>query len=152
MSALLDWSYDLLTATEQRVLRACGVFLGGFTLPFAEAVCCPDQAQSTLLETVSALVDKSLVIVGTRLIDQRYRLLEPVRQYALEKLALAGEAAAAKRCHALPQRRLPRPSIRSGKPTHPPDGFFEPNRNYRTSAPRSTGRCANETIRTLELE
>jgi len=101
MSALLDWSYDLLTATEQRVLRACGVFLGGFTLPLAEAVCCPDQAQNALLEAVSALVDKSLVIVGTQLVDRRYRLLEPVRQYALEKLTSAGEAVAARRRHAL---------------------------------------------------
>lgn len=94
----LDWSYDLLGDQERRLFRQLAVFAGGFTLEAAEQVATNGSARdSNFLELLSSLVDKSLVEVGER----RYRLLEPVRQYALDKLKNSNECEEILRRHAL---------------------------------------------------
>lgn len=99
MRALIDWSYDLLAEEERRVLRGCAVFVRGFTLDVAESVC-GAAADSPLLDSLASLVDKSLVVLGREGAHDRYRLLEPIREYAMEKLDGAGETATLRRRHA----------------------------------------------------
>jgi predicted ATPase/DNA-binding SARP family transcriptional activator/DNA-binding CsgD family transcriptional regulator len=97
----LDWSHELLSNEEQTLFGRLSVFAGGWTLEAAEAVAAREGiGESDILESLSGLVDKSLVVAevsqGTRV---RYRLLEPVRQYALEKLEESGEAESVRRRH-----------------------------------------------------
>lgn len=85
--ASIDWSHDLLTEQEQRLLRRLSVFQGGLTLEAAEAICSGEGiADYEVLETLARLLDKSLILAEERASDIRYRLLEVVRQYAAEKL------------------------------------------------------------------
>jgi predicted ATPase/DNA-binding SARP family transcriptional activator len=95
LRATLDWSFDLLDDDEQRLLARLAVFSGGATLEAAEAVCGAD------LEALEALVDKSLLrreeTEGT---EQRFRLLETVREYGLERLGERGETDELRRRHA----------------------------------------------------
>jgi predicted ATPase/class 3 adenylate cyclase len=102
MRALIDWSYDLLTEEERRVLRSCAVFVRGFTLNVAAEVAAGNGAadEGQMLGVLASLVDKSLVIAEPQNGDQRYRMLEPIREYAEEKLAGAGELAEARARHA----------------------------------------------------
>jgi non-specific serine/threonine protein kinase len=95
LRAAIDWSYALLTAEEQTLLRRLGVFASGFSLDTAEAVYSGEGlAEGRMLDTVSSLVAKSLVVAETTSSAQaRYRLLETIRGYALSKLDAAGEAA-----------------------------------------------------------
>ncbi len=106
MRALIDWSYDLLSNNEKSVFRHAGTFVGGFTLEAAAAVCAGDTGldEWEVLEVLSTLVDKSLV--STEMLDsqQRYRLLESLREYARTRLAEAGEMEAASHAHALHYR------------------------------------------------
>jgi predicted ATPase len=84
LRATLDWSYELLTETERELFRQLSVFVGGFTLDALESVALLDSNQS-ILDALSRLVDKSLLLVEQQ--DQpRYRFLEPIRQYARDKL------------------------------------------------------------------
>lgn len=96
LRALVDWSYELLQAPEQLLLQRLGVFVGGFDLAAAEAVCSDDQLDALdVLDLLASLVEKSLVMMdeapegGTR-----YRMLETLREYAREKL-MQGEGLAA---------------------------------------------------------
>ena len=93
LRAAIHWSYALLTAEEQTLLSRLAVFAAGFTLDTAEAVCSGEGlAQGHILDLLSSLVSKSLVVAETTSRTQaRYRLLETIRDYALEKLAEAGE-------------------------------------------------------------
>ncbi|MEN4042869.1 MAG: adenylate/guanylate cyclase domain-containing protein [Anaerolineaceae bacterium] len=90
LSALIDWSYDLLSAEERELLRKLSVFIGGWSFEAAESIC-PDLDVLTLLTN---LVNKSLVIVDDRAGEARYTFLETIRQYARDKLLAAGESAA----------------------------------------------------------
>jgi predicted ATPase len=101
LRATLDWSYDLLTEPERILLRRLAVFAGGFTLEAAEAVCSQGMKRSDILDLLGRLVDKSLVIVDeiSGVSETRYRLLETIRQYALEKLIDTGEASAVRDRH-----------------------------------------------------
>jgi non-specific serine/threonine protein kinase len=84
LRATLDWSYELLTEPERELFRQLSVFVGGFTLDALESVALLDSNQS-ILDALSRLVDKSLLLVEQQ--DQpRYRFLEPIRQYARDKL------------------------------------------------------------------
>jgi len=101
LRATLDWSFDLLTAHEQVVFPRLGIFVSGFTLEAASAVA-SDVAidEFAVIDLLSQLVARSLVVADTNDAGARYRLLETTRAYALEKLADAGETEAIKRRHA----------------------------------------------------
>ena len=93
LKALVDWSWELLSLSEQILLRRLSVFAGGISLEAVEVVCNNDDTTDfDLLDFLTQLVNKSLVIVN-RLQDQeaRYHLLETIRQYAQERLIEAGE-------------------------------------------------------------
>jgi predicted ATPase/DNA-binding SARP family transcriptional activator len=119
LRATLDWSYDLLDPAERRMLRQLAVFAGGCGIDAAEAVgggqwnvehdtWGADALRSTsyalrsadTLDTLARLMEKSLVLVEHGATEARYRLLEPVRQYARTRLEEAGEAAGARERHA----------------------------------------------------
>ncbi|MFO1413202.1 MAG: tetratricopeptide repeat protein [Burkholderiales bacterium] len=86
LEALIAWSYDLLAPVEQQRFAELSVFAGGFDLPGAEAVC----ADPTILDTLDALVGKSLVVAYERGAAMRYRMLDTLREYAQARLADAG--------------------------------------------------------------
>ncbi len=89
LRALIDWSYDLLSREEQFVFDRLSVFAGGWTLDAAEAVVPGGGvADWQVLDLLAALVDKSLVQAEVTHSSTRYRLLETIRHYAAERLAL----------------------------------------------------------------
>jgi predicted ATPase/DNA-binding CsgD family transcriptional regulator len=93
LRAAIDWSYALLTSEEQALLRRLAVFAAGCSLDTAQAVCAGEGIEAgRTLDLLSSLVNKSLVIAETVGRSQaRYRLLETIREYALDKLGQAGE-------------------------------------------------------------
>jgi predicted ATPase/class 3 adenylate cyclase len=95
LRALIDWSYGLLTETERVLFRRLSVFMGGWTLEAAEAVCNGDGVESDeIMDFLGQLVNKSLVgvIECADCSIMRYRMLETIRQYAREKLVEAGDS------------------------------------------------------------
>jgi predicted ATPase/DNA-binding SARP family transcriptional activator len=97
LRAVVDWSWDLLSEPEQVLARRLAVFPGGATLAAAEQVCAGELLpQSAVLSALSGLVDKSILAVAETPggLSPRYRMLETVRAYGLERLADAGEEAA----------------------------------------------------------
>jgi predicted ATPase/DNA-binding XRE family transcriptional regulator len=105
MRRAIRWSYDLLGEGEQRLFRRLAVFVGGWTLEAAEAVCGDGGAQAAdLLDRLSALVDESLVVQGDGADgadgERRFRMLELIREYAWERLAERGEERALRSRHA----------------------------------------------------
>ncbi|MGH2389011.1 MAG: ATP-binding protein, partial [Chloroflexota bacterium] len=115
LRAALVWSYDLLSEQEQVLLDSLSVFVGGWTLQAAEAVCgvggaegerlggsadLPDVGTWEVLDLLDRLVNKSLVQAEERAGGEvRYALLETVRQYGQERLSAAGDAEATRRRH-----------------------------------------------------
>lgn len=100
LRALVDWSYDLLTEAEQTVLSRLGVFAGGFDLAAAEHVCgSATQLPEDVLDVLSSLVDKSLVMAEARAKGARFRMLETIRDYAREKLQSSSAMGEAERRH-----------------------------------------------------
>jgi predicted ATPase/DNA-binding winged helix-turn-helix (wHTH) protein len=97
--ATLDWSYELLSGTEARVLRHLAVFQGDFSLQSAAAVIGDFNAVS-VADNVESLVVKSLVAADVQAGDDHYRLLDTTRAYGLEKLRAEGEYRDAARRHA----------------------------------------------------
>ncbi|WP_375786995.1 winged helix-turn-helix domain-containing protein [Bradyrhizobium sp. Pha-3] len=101
LRATLDWSYELLTETERRLLRRVAIFPAGFTLDAATAVMNDDENSApAAMEGIANLVEKSLVTLDSSAPSGRWRLLETIRAYALEKLGTGDEAARAARAHA----------------------------------------------------
>ena len=100
LQAAIEWSHDLLSETEQTCFRRLAVFSGGCTLEAAEAVC-PDDSLSAaeIFETVTALVDRSLLTAEERCGSMRYGMLESIHQFARTQLERAGEAAELSRRH-----------------------------------------------------
>ena len=98
LRAAIDWSHALLRDSERQLLRRLSVFAGGWSLEAAEAVA--EDAPSAM-EDLLSLVDKSMIVAdlhGSG--DQRYHLLEVLRQYAREQLLNSGEVAEIERRHA----------------------------------------------------
>jgi predicted ATPase/DNA-binding SARP family transcriptional activator len=98
----LDWSYELLVGFERVLFRRLSVFAGGFSLEAAETVSSGEGIEEEdVLDLLSRLVDKSLVVSeATGDGGVRYRMLEPVRQYAQERLEESGEGDALRGRHA----------------------------------------------------
>jgi predicted ATPase len=98
----IDWSYDLLSAPEQKLFRRLAVFRGGCTLEAVESVCnTKSDLELDVLDGMGSMVDKSLV----RQIEQedgepRFVMLETIREYGLEKMAASGEEKLTRRAHA----------------------------------------------------
>lgn len=90
LRALIDWSHDLLDPQERVLFRRLSVFAGGFTLDAAEQVGAGgDIAGADVVDLVSRLVEKSLLMLDAQ--GERYRMLETVREYAVELLRASGE-------------------------------------------------------------
>ena len=102
LRATLDWSHSLLDADEQALFARLSTFMGGWTLEAAEAVCGADDTERlTVLDRLAALADNSLVVVDLNdtASEARFRMLEPVREYAREKLLDAEDHDAVDRRH-----------------------------------------------------
>ncbi|QIX48469.1 protein kinase [Rhodococcus sp. DMU1] len=95
----IDWSFELCTAVEQRVWGRVAVFAGSFDLDAAEHVCGADMAAGEVLDTLTALVDKSILIREEAGSVVRFRMLETLRDYGVEKLEQSGEDIAVRRRH-----------------------------------------------------
>jgi non-specific serine/threonine protein kinase len=90
--ATLDWSYDLLSVSEQTLFRRLAVFAGGFTLEMVEGICSEEPLnRASALDLLTQLLRKSLVAVDPHKERARFRLLEILRQYGREKLQHSGE-------------------------------------------------------------
>src|ERR1700694_602119 len=100
LRALIDWSYDLLSEIERLLLRRLSIFVRGWTLEAAEAVCAGEGIErDDILELIAHLVDKSLVVMLHRGGVTRYTMLETIRGYARGKLVDSGEAAVLRQRH-----------------------------------------------------
>jgi predicted ATPase/class 3 adenylate cyclase/DNA-binding CsgD family transcriptional regulator len=100
LRASVDWSHALLTEPERILFASLAVFMGGFDLAAAEAVAgSGDVERFQVLDLLTLLVDKSLIVAESASGRTRYRLLETVRQYALEKLGASGRADAVRARH-----------------------------------------------------
>ena len=100
LKATLDWSYNLLTDPQRRVLRALSAFVGGAPLEAAEVVCPgPGVGPRDVLRLLGELVDQSLVTLDDAAAEPRYRLLETVREYGRDRLIEEGERAATEDAH-----------------------------------------------------
>lgn len=113
LRASVEWSHQLLSGPERAVFRRLAVFVGGWTLEAAEAVCAlptgaPGSApglrgvgHGDVAGLLASLVDRSLVQAEHTPAASRYRLLEVIRAFAAERLAESGELAEARKRHAL---------------------------------------------------
>jgi non-specific serine/threonine protein kinase len=124
MRNAIAWSYDLLAAEEQRLFGRLSVFVGGFSMEAAEAVCGPNASvdptrlpDGSVFDGVASLIDASLLLQATGPDETaRYQMLETLREYAAERLAASGEEEAIRRAHAahflnLAERRPPAPFL-----------------------------------------
>jgi predicted ATPase/class 3 adenylate cyclase len=101
LRAAIDWSYDTLAAGDRAVFERMSVFWGGCTLAPAQAVCVGNGIDETeVIDALSSLIDKSLVVADRCDQATRYRQLETVRQYAEERLAASGDADVIRERHA----------------------------------------------------
>ncbi len=101
LRATLDWSHRLLSESEKRLFRRLAVFSGGFTLEAAAAIMKGEENDETIaLDDIASLVSKSFLTLDGPAFGDRWRLLETIRAYALEKLAESGEGARIARLHA----------------------------------------------------
>jgi len=101
LRATVDWSYEMLSEQEKKLLNRVSVFAGGFSLETAEAVCAWNGLEPfDVLDTLGPLLDKSLVVPNEAEDSPRYSLLETIRDYAAERLKEAGETAAQDSKHA----------------------------------------------------
>ena len=101
LRAAIAWSYDLLGAAEQRLFRQLAVFAGGFTLGAVEALAEGGPGDIDPLDGISTLVGQSVVFVQPlEETTPRYRMLETIREFGLERLEASGEAGQTRRRHA----------------------------------------------------
>jgi predicted ATPase/DNA-binding XRE family transcriptional regulator len=118
LNAAIDWSYQLLSAEEQTLFRRLGVFVGGWTLEAAEAICV-ENLNLNLLDGLASLLDKNLLKQDTRSDGEtRFMMLETIREYAWERLVASGELAEIRRQHAayfLALAETPNPALTVGQ-------------------------------------
>jgi predicted ATPase/DNA-binding winged helix-turn-helix (wHTH) protein len=101
LNAMLDWSHDLISDAERKVLRRLAIFAGSFSLDDSQAVAADEHITGLqVVDVLDQLVAKSLVASHAGELPVRYRLLDTTRAYAYEKLVDAGEEAATARRHA----------------------------------------------------
>src|SRR6185295_16468450 len=92
LRSLIDWSYNLLNGVEQALFCRFTVFAGGWTLETASAVCGGDGIDEwAVLDLLTSLADKNLVVAEERNGATRYRLLETLREYGRDRLRESGE-------------------------------------------------------------
>ena len=134
LRATIAWSYDLLDEDEQALFASFGVFRGGCTLETAELVCDAD------LDPLASLLDKSLLRRRTgRLGEERYWMLETIREFALERLGESGREDDLHRRHA--ERMLrDRPRLPTSARATPKGTSSSPSRNATICARLWTGR------------
>ena len=100
LNAAIDWSFQLLNAEEQVLFRRLGIFVGGWRLDAAEAIC-TESLTLNLLDGMASLLDKNLLVQDTRADGvPRFTMLETIREYAYEQLAASGELGHLQRQHA----------------------------------------------------
>ncbi|HEY2476659.1 MAG TPA: helix-turn-helix domain-containing protein, partial [Candidatus Cybelea sp.] len=136
MHSVLEWSYNLLDAHERRFFQRLSVFAGSFSLELATVTLPAGDDSPAVVDVLASLVDKSLVQNEPLRDVVRYRLLEPIRQYAREKLREEGEEWEAARAHAVALLTLA--ERYDGPPEITPDSVWytqlEPEReNYRAA-------------------
>jgi predicted ATPase/class 3 adenylate cyclase len=143
LRATIEWSHDLLSTQEQRLFARLSVFAGVCTLDAASAVAEAD------LDTIQSLVDKSLV----RHHEERFRMLETIREFAVERLRTSGEAGEMERRHAdyfLAMAEEAEPKLRAGSGEEPVlDQLQREHDNLRAALDRLE--AAGETQRALRL-
>jgi non-specific serine/threonine protein kinase len=128
LRATLDWSYELLSSAEQALFLRLAVFAGGFDLEAAEAACAGDGVESgDVLDLLDRLVDKSLVHADESMSAARYRLLEPVRQYAAQHFGASDEHESTRRRHAEYYLALAQDADRRLRGPEQVDGFARLN-------------------------
>jgi predicted ATPase/class 3 adenylate cyclase len=140
LRATIAWSYDLLSADEQRVFARLAVFAGGCTLDAAEEVCCAG------LDAVAGLIDKSLL----RREDDRYVMLDTIGEYALERLEEAGELRDYRQRHAdyyLEQARSVERLIRSPQAAGALDRLERDHANLRAALHWLSGVASDRPLR-----
>ena len=102
LRATVSWSYQLLTDEERLLFDRASVFAGGFELVSAEKVCGFDPIDDLdVIDLVTSLVDKSMIVADLGAVGMRYRLLETLRQYGEDQLELRGETPMLRDRHAL---------------------------------------------------
>jgi predicted ATPase/DNA-binding CsgD family transcriptional regulator len=99
LRASIEWSYQLCTPQEQRLWAQLSVFAGSFDLDAVERVCTGDISGDEIVDLVSGLVDKSIVVRHERGTVAHYRLLEAIREFGLERLNEAGDGRALRMRH-----------------------------------------------------
>ncbi len=121
LQAAIDWSYELLAPQERAVFRRLGVFVGGWTLEAAEVVTDTASLGVEALDVLGALVDKGLIqvqMLDSSAHESRFRMLETLREYALDQLAAAGELDATNARHVgffVELAEVGEPSLRSAE-------------------------------------
>ncbi|OKI00786.1 regulator [Streptomyces sp. CB02923] len=154
LRAVVDWSWDLLTADERAVLRRLSVFSGGCEAAEAESVCAvPAPADSPrtpadVLDVLASLVDKSLVTAAPESPrGMRYRLLETVAEYAGERLTDSGERAAVELRHLTAYRELARtgePGLRGPRQAQWLERLETEHDNVRSALRTAVGRAEEQ--------
>ncbi len=129
LRATLDWSYDLLSPEEQRVFRRLAIFSGGFTLAAALRVAADESSPDEVLDAVTSLVDKSLVVAEDRGTGVGYRLLHIVRDYGRDLILAGGEGSAAVRWRAAAETS---PTQSGEMSLYAYAGFVSPSEGERT--------------------
>lgn len=108
LRAALDWSFNLLAPETQRVVRRLGIFHGGFCADSALPVACdlPDEDEGWLLEQLDILLDRSLLVMATQGPRPRYRMLETMREFAVEQMQALDEIELIRQRHAHAMRAV----------------------------------------------
>ncbi len=156
LQAMMDWSNDLLSPPDQVLLRRLGVFADGFDLDAAKAVAAGDgQSDFDVLDGLNRLVDASLLSVGDGDTggDTRYRLLETVRRFGLDRLVAAGETDGVRDrhlAHYTARARALTDRLRSAEPA-PVDGGRRDLANYRVALSRAAESGAGQRLLDLAV-